>query len=134
MRADCSKSTIEIVSFVGGGGGSVERPPAKLGEHTDEVLREAGYAEADIAEMRQQAVDQCGGAPFSISSMLFSISGSLFSSSGSLFSICTAYFSCIPLNFSNGCPLVCIGHLLTQDEVSVCQFVETLLSCGQGVP
>ena len=38
------------------GGGSVERPPAKLGEHTDEVLREAGYAAADIAEMRQQAV------------------------------------------------------------------------------
>ena len=38
------------------GGGSVERPPAKLGEHTDEVLREAGYADADIAEMRQQAV------------------------------------------------------------------------------
>ena len=38
------------------GGGTVERPPAKLGEHTDEVLREAGYAAADIAEMRQQAV------------------------------------------------------------------------------
>jgi crotonobetainyl-CoA:carnitine CoA-transferase CaiB-like acyl-CoA transferase len=38
------------------GGGSVERPPAILGEHTDEVLREAGYADADIAEMRQQAV------------------------------------------------------------------------------
>jgi crotonobetainyl-CoA:carnitine CoA-transferase CaiB-like acyl-CoA transferase len=38
------------------GGGSVDRPPAKLGEHTDEVLREAGYADADIAEMRQQAV------------------------------------------------------------------------------
>jgi crotonobetainyl-CoA:carnitine CoA-transferase CaiB-like acyl-CoA transferase len=38
------------------GGGSVERPPATLGEHTDEVLREAGYADADIAEMRQLAV------------------------------------------------------------------------------
>ena len=38
------------------GGGSVERPPATLGEHTDEVLREAGYADADIAQMRQQAV------------------------------------------------------------------------------
>jgi crotonobetainyl-CoA:carnitine CoA-transferase CaiB-like acyl-CoA transferase len=38
------------------GGGSVERPPATLGEHTDEVLREAGYADADIVEMRQQAV------------------------------------------------------------------------------
>jgi crotonobetainyl-CoA:carnitine CoA-transferase CaiB-like acyl-CoA transferase len=38
------------------GGGSVERPPATLGEHTDEVLREAGYVDTDIAEMRQQAV------------------------------------------------------------------------------
>jgi crotonobetainyl-CoA:carnitine CoA-transferase CaiB-like acyl-CoA transferase len=38
------------------GGGSVERPPATLGEHTDEVLREAGYADTDITEMRQQAV------------------------------------------------------------------------------
>jgi crotonobetainyl-CoA:carnitine CoA-transferase CaiB-like acyl-CoA transferase len=38
------------------GGGSVERPPATLGQHTDEVLGEAGYSVADIAEMRQQAV------------------------------------------------------------------------------
>ena len=29
------------------GGGSVERPPATLGEHTDEVLGEAGYSAAD---------------------------------------------------------------------------------------
>jgi crotonobetainyl-CoA:carnitine CoA-transferase CaiB-like acyl-CoA transferase len=38
------------------GGGSIDRPPAKLGEHTDEVLREAGYGGAEIAEMRKQAV------------------------------------------------------------------------------
>ena len=38
------------------GGGSVERPPATLGQHTDEVLREAGYAAADIAEMREGEV------------------------------------------------------------------------------
>src|SRR5262245_49327201 len=38
------------------GGGSVERPPAKLGEHTDEVLREAGYGDAEIAEIRSQSV------------------------------------------------------------------------------
>jgi crotonobetainyl-CoA:carnitine CoA-transferase CaiB-like acyl-CoA transferase len=38
------------------GGGSVERPPATLGEHTDEVLGEAGYSVADIAEMRSGKV------------------------------------------------------------------------------
>jgi len=38
------------------GGGSVERPPAMLGQHTDEILREAGYGDADIKEMRTQSV------------------------------------------------------------------------------
>ena len=38
------------------GGGSVERPPAKLGEHTDEVLGEAGYSPAEIAEMRREKI------------------------------------------------------------------------------
>ncbi|MBS0525144.1 MAG: CoA transferase [Proteobacteria bacterium] len=37
-------------------GGSIDRPPAKLGQHTDEVLAEAGYSAAEIAEMRKQAV------------------------------------------------------------------------------
>ena len=38
------------------GGGSVERPPATLGQHTDEVLGEAGYSSAEIAEMRTAKV------------------------------------------------------------------------------
>lgn len=37
-------------------GGSVERPPAKLGQHTDEVLGEAGYSPAEIAEIRRTEV------------------------------------------------------------------------------
>ena len=37
-------------------GGSVERPPAMLGQHTDEVLREAGYSPAEIAELRAAKV------------------------------------------------------------------------------
>jgi crotonobetainyl-CoA:carnitine CoA-transferase CaiB-like acyl-CoA transferase len=38
------------------GGGSVDRPPATLGQHTDEVLGEAGYSTAEIAEMRTAQV------------------------------------------------------------------------------
>lgn len=38
------------------GGGSVDRPPATLGQHTDEVLREAGYSPAEVAEMREAKV------------------------------------------------------------------------------
>ena len=38
------------------GGGSVDRPPATLGQHTDEILREAGYSDADIASMRADKV------------------------------------------------------------------------------
>ncbi len=37
-------------------GGSIERPPAKIGQHTDEVLQEAGYSPAEIAEMRAAKV------------------------------------------------------------------------------
>ena len=38
------------------GGGSVERSPAALGEHTGEVLAEAGYSPAEIAAMRDDKV------------------------------------------------------------------------------
>lgn len=38
------------------GGGSIDRPPATLGQHTDEVLKEAGYSATEIAEMRAAEV------------------------------------------------------------------------------
>ncbi|MBM4441113.1 MAG: CoA transferase [Candidatus Rokubacteria bacterium] len=34
------------------GSPGIDRPPPSLGEHTDEVLREAGYAPADIEKLR----------------------------------------------------------------------------------
>ena len=33
--------------------GAVRRPAPRFGEHTDEVLREAGYADADISRLRE---------------------------------------------------------------------------------
>jgi crotonobetainyl-CoA:carnitine CoA-transferase CaiB-like acyl-CoA transferase len=38
------------------GGGSVDRPPARLGQHTEDVLREAGYSASEIADMRADKV------------------------------------------------------------------------------
>ena len=38
------------------GGPSIEREPATLGEHTDEILREAGYSTAEIEQLRNTAV------------------------------------------------------------------------------
>jgi crotonobetainyl-CoA:carnitine CoA-transferase CaiB-like acyl-CoA transferase len=38
------------------GGGTIDRPPALLGEHADEVLAEAGYGDAEIAAMREAGV------------------------------------------------------------------------------
>ena len=38
------------------GGGEVTRAPALLGEHADEMLAEAGYSEAEVAEMRRAGV------------------------------------------------------------------------------
>ena len=38
------------------GGGSIDRAPAQLGEHADEILAEAGYAESEISQMREAGV------------------------------------------------------------------------------
>ena len=38
------------------GGGSLERPPALPGEHAIEILKEAGYAQDEVAAMRRDGV------------------------------------------------------------------------------
>ena len=38
------------------GGGEVTRAPALLGEHADEVLAEAGYSDAEVAELREAGI------------------------------------------------------------------------------
>jgi crotonobetainyl-CoA:carnitine CoA-transferase CaiB-like acyl-CoA transferase len=38
------------------GGGEINRPPALLGEHAEDVLAEAGYSDAEIAGMREAGV------------------------------------------------------------------------------
>lgn len=36
--------------------GAIRRAAPRLGEHTDEVLREAGYSDAEIAALRQKGI------------------------------------------------------------------------------
>ncbi len=46
--------TVPLAAFkFAHGGPSIERPPARLGEHTDEVLASVGYSTAEIAALRK---------------------------------------------------------------------------------
>lgn len=46
--------TVPVAAFkFAHGGPSVERPPARVGEHTDEVLAAVGFGAADIAALRK---------------------------------------------------------------------------------
>ena len=39
-----------------GGTGGIDRPPPLIGEHTEEILRGAGYSDAEIAALRDEGV------------------------------------------------------------------------------
>ena len=48
------KVTVPLTGFkFAHDGASIERPPATLGQHTDEILESIGYSAADIAAMRK---------------------------------------------------------------------------------
>ena len=42
--------------LVEGGTGSIERAPPLIGEHTEEILREAGYTDSEIAVFREEGI------------------------------------------------------------------------------
>ena len=46
--------TVPLQAFkLAHGGASIERPPPRLGEHTNEILAAAGYSESEIASLRR---------------------------------------------------------------------------------
>jgi crotonobetainyl-CoA:carnitine CoA-transferase CaiB-like acyl-CoA transferase len=47
--------TVPLTAFkFAHGGASIERPPARLGEHTDEILTAVGYSAEEIATLRRE--------------------------------------------------------------------------------
>ena len=49
--------TVPVAAFkFADGGPSIETPPPRLGQHTDEVLASLGYSNAEIATLRAEGV------------------------------------------------------------------------------